>query len=449
VSTADTPRGSDRRKSTSLRDALLKKIDARHATVGVIGLGYVGLPVACTFAEMGWRVFGVDTSPEKIASLKQGISHVHDVEDETVRRLCADGGLSVDTEYAELRRADAILISVPTPILDGNPDLSAIKEAGTALGEVLSEGTLVILESTTYPGTTEEILRPLLERSGLKAGRDFLLAFSPERIDPGNETYGFQSIPKVVGGINPESTSAAEALYSQVVPKVVAVSGTREAEMAKLIENTFRHVNIALINELAVYAHELGIDIWESIEAAATKPFGFLPFWPGPGWGGHCIPLDPSYLSWRVRRDRAHEVRFVELAHTINSEMSRHVVERVSWLLNEHGKATRGARILGIGVAYKGGTDDTRHSAGLKVLAALADRGARITYHDPQVPEVAFRGRSLRSVALTATNLGNQDLVVVLVPQEGVDWGLIAAKSPLVLDCCNALKRRTRRIRRL
>ena len=328
------------------------------------------------------------------------------------------------------------------------PDLSLIQGVGKKLGQVLSPGTLVILESTTYPGTTEEILVPLLIDGGLVAGRDFLVAYSPERIDPGNPNHRFEDIPKIVGGMTETATRVAEALYLQVVPKVVTVAGTREAEMTKLIENTFRHVNIALVNELSLYASDLGIDIWQCIEAAATKPFGFLPFWPSPGWGGHCIPLDPAYLSWRVRKDRAHEVRFVELAQQVNSEMPRHVVERISLMLNEQGKSVRSSKILGIGAAYKGGTGDTRGSAGEKILGTLARMGAKVSYHDPLVPELALGVKTLKSLTLSRSTLHSQDLVVILVPQTEIDWNLVAAESTLVLDCCNALGRVTATIRR-
>jgi UDP-N-acetyl-D-glucosamine dehydrogenase len=428
---------------------LLERIEAHNALVGVVGLGYVGLPVATSVSAVGFRVVGVDTAADRVSAIERNRARTRDVDEKLLGQLRTQDRLSVSTSYEVLADADVILICVPTPVSDGQPDLSAIRGAGGAIGRVLSPQTLVILESTTYPGTTEEILRPLLEGGGLTAGRDFLVAFSPERIDPGNEQFAFGDIPKVVGGVDKPSTRAAEVLYSQVVPKVVTVSGSAEAELSKLIENTFRHVNIALINELAVYAHEMKIDIWEAIEAAATKPFGFLPFWPGPGWGGHCIPLDPSYLSWRVKQDRAHEVRFIELAQTVNSEMPRHIVERVSLLLNDAGKAVRNARILGIGVAYKGGTDDTRHSSGPKILGALAARGARISYHDPLVPAMTIGKRELKSKRLSSRLLSQQDLVLVFVPQTDVDWPLIAKASPLVLDCCNALRKKNGKLHRL
>lgn len=428
---------------------LLAKVQARDAKVGVVGLGYVGLPVATSFAEAGFQVIGVDSSPHRVTTIQQGGSHIMDVDEDIVSSLRARGRLAVGHSYESLRDADAILICVPTPVVDGGPDLRAVQSAARGLAKILTPETLVVLESTSYPGTTEEVLRPLLETSGLVAGRDFLLAFSPERIDPGNEQYAFTDIPKVVGGVNRSSARVAEALYSQVVPKVVSVSGTREAEMSKLIENTFRHVNIALINELAVYAHEMGIDIWESIEAAATKPFGYQPFWPGPGWGGHCIPLDPSYLSWRVKQQRAHEVRFIELAQTVNSEMHRHIVERVSLLLNDSGSAIRGARILGVGVAYKAGTDDTRLSPGIRVLEALAKRGAKISYHDPLVPGVTIGAREFKSKSLSTKLLNEQDLVLILIPQTDVEWLKIERESCRVLDCCNALRIKNGKIERL
>jgi UDP-N-acetyl-D-glucosamine dehydrogenase len=435
--------------SSSAQSELFDRLYSREAVIGVIGLGYVGLPVATTFATAGFHVIGVDTHPERVRPIKEGRSYLHDVESDDIAQLQAAGRFRVTSSYRALSRADAVLICVPTPLLDGNPDLSAIRAAGSALARVMRMNTLIVLESTSYPGTTEEVLLPLLEAGGLVAGRDFLVAFSPERIDPGNPHYGFQDIPKIVGGVTPEATRAAEALYSAVVPKVVTVSGAREAELTKLVENTFRHVNIALVNELTVYAHELGIDIWEAIEAASTKPFGFMPFWPSPGWGGHCIPLDPSYLSWRVRKHRAHDVRFVELAHTVNGEMTRHVLDRTTVLLNNKGLAVRGSKILAVGASYKAATEDTRGSPGIKLLSALAERGAEIAYHDPLVRELTLAGRNLISQSLTKRLLNDQDLVVILVRQEGVNWDLLLEQAPSIFDCCNALGRREGKITRL
>lgn len=434
---------------TRLLQDFLDKVESRSAVVGVVGIGYVGLPISVSFAEAGFDVVGIDLREEKVTTINSGASHLRDVADAKVKTLVDKGKLAASTSFEPLRDADAVIICVPTPLAGGQPDLSRVVFAGEEIAKVLKPGSLFVLESTTYPGTTEELLQPLLEAGGLKAGQDFLLAYSPERIDPGNPAYSFEDIPKVVGGIDSESAEAAAALYRQVVPKVVVVSGTREAELAKLIENTYRHVNIALVNELAIYSHELGIDIWEAIAAAATKPFGFQPFWPSPGWGGHCVPLDPSYLSWKVRQSRSHEVRFVELAQSINSEMPRHVIERISQLLNDAGKPIKGTRILGVGVAYKGGTEDTRESAGVKVLEQLHKRGAVVGYHDPLVPEVEIAGEMQASATLSDESLAAQDLVLVFVRQEGVDWESLAARSRLIFDCCNALGRKGGNIFRL
>ncbi len=428
---------------------LVDRIEDRGAVVGVVGLGYVGLPVATAFAEAGFRVLGVDSDADRVSSIQGGRSYIPDVDDKPIDDLQSRKRLRASTSYRGLAKADAVVICVPTPLTDGTPDLSLIRGVGKKLGQVLTPGTLVVLESTTYPGTTEEVLLPLLTKGDLEAGKDFLVAYSPERIDPGNPIYRFEDIPKIVGGMTKAATKAAETLYTQVVPKVITVNGTREAEMSKLLENTFRHVNIALVNELALYANDLGIDIWQCIEAAATKPFGFLPFWPSAGWGGHCIPLDPAYLSWRVRKDQAHEVRFVELAHQVNAEMPKHVVERIALLLNEQGRSVRNSKIVAIGAAYKGGTGDTRGSAGEKILTALNKRGANISYHDPLVPEFVLGAKTLRSLSLTKNALRAQDLVVVLIKQSGVDWNLVANESKLIFDCCNALGKLSLKVVRL
>ena len=427
-------------------ETLRQRIESREALIGIIGLGYVGLPVGVAFAEAGFRVVGIDLREEKVRLLEEGRSHLRDVSDDRIRPLREAGRLRASVSFDPIREADAVIISVPTPIAKGAPDLSSVVFAGEELAKVLKPGSIFLLESTTYPGTTDELLQPLLEAGGLKAGEDFLLAYSPERIDPGNPVYDFSDIPKIVGGIDPTSTEIAGLLYEQVVPKVTQVSGPREAELAKLIENTYRHINIAFVNELAIYSHEMGIDIWEAIEAAATKPFGYQPFWPSPGWGGHCIPLDPAYLSWRVRQHRAHEIRFIELAQAINSEMPRYTVERISLMLNDAGKSIRNARILGIGIAYKAGTEDTRESAGHKVLATLILRGAQVNYHDPLVPEADIGGKHLSSVPLDRATLAEQDVVVILVPQTGIDWDLVATEAPLAFDCCNALHGRVPRL---
>lgn len=449
VSTSYPQAGTVASDAVRTAPELIELIASRDAVIGVVGLGYVGLPAAVSFAAAGFTVTGIDLDRSKVEAVNSGRSHVRDVSDEQLAKLRHAKRLRAYSGFRALRQADAILICVPTPLEDGAPDLSRVRDAASALSRWLKPGALVVLESTTYPGTTEEVVAPLLETGGLRAGRDFLLAFSPERIDPGNELYRFEDIPKVVGGLDEDSTRAAAALYEQVTPKVLTVTSPREAELAKLIENTFRHVNIALINELAVYAHELGIDIWEAIQAAATKPFGFMPFWPGPGWGGHCIPLDPAYLSYRVRRERAHEVRFVELAHAINSEMPRHVVDRITVMLSDAGKPLRGADVLCIGAAYKGGTEDTRESPALKVMTALQRRGARVSYHDPLVPRLRLAGLELESRPLSATGLCEHDLVVILAPQIGVNWDLIAAHGRLIFDCCNALGIKNHKVVRL
>ena len=430
-------------------ESLEMKLSERRALVAVVGLGYVGLPVAVQFAEAGFHVIGVDLDPDRVTQLQRSDSYVLDLPAARIAPLVAAGSFRATTSFSDISEADAVLICVPTPITDGTPDLRLVVSAATSIAAVLKKGSLVVLESTTYPGSTEELVRPLLEEGGKEGGDDFLLAFSPERIDPGNKSYGFADIPKIVGGIDEASTLAAVQLYGQVVPKVVSVSSTREAELAKLIENTFRHVNIALVNELAIYAHEMGIDIWEAIDAAATKPFGFMPFYPGPGWGGHCIPLDPAYLSWRVRRERSHEIRFVEVAQAVNSEMPRFVAERVSLLLNDQGKSVRHARVLGIGVSYKPGVDDVREAGAIRVLSRLIKQGAEVSYHDPLVPEVTLGDDTYSSAALTADVLRNQDVVIILVGQQGVDWELVSSEATLVLDCCNALNRTSETIRRL
>jgi len=428
---------------------LIERFESRNARVGVVGLGYVGLPVAVDFGKAGFRIIGVDASEARVQLVVEGRSEFVDVLSEDLVELRDMGRLDATTSYDGLSEADAVLLCVPTPLLDGIPDVSAITQAATSLAAVLRPGTLVILESTTYPGTTEDLVAPLLELGGLVRGRDFLLAFSPERIDPGNPQYSFADIPKIVGGTTPAATKAAEALYSQVVPKVVTVKSPREAEMAKLIENTFRHVNIALVNELALYAHDMQVDIWEAIEAAATKPFGYMPFFPGPGWGGHCIPLDPAYLSWRVHKDRNHNVRFVEIAHQVNSEMPRHVVSRVSELLNKGGKAIKNSRILGVGIAYKGGTEDTRHSPGVTVLDILARQGAKINYHDPLVHNQRIAGKELKSAKLSPSQISKHDLILILARQTGVDWDQLANNGTLIFDTVNALRRARPNIVRL
>jgi UDP-N-acetyl-D-glucosamine dehydrogenase len=380
----------------------------------------------------GFAGAGVDLDEERIASLRRGRSYVSDVPDAVLRDLPSRPRLS--TRSTALRDCEVILICVPTPLKDHDPYLRHIELAGEAVAGRLRRGMLVVLESTTYPGTTEEILRPILERSGLVAGRDFALAYSPERIDPGRGLDHLEKTPKVVGGLTVRDGELAAAFYRAFVHEVDVVSTPREAEMAKLIENTFRHVNIALVNELAFLSKDLDVDLWEAIRAAATKPFGFMPFWPGPGVGGHCIAIDPSYLSWRVGQRTGHRLNFVEHAQEVNAKMPGFVAQRVAQALNERGKPVRGSRILGIGVTYKPDVNDVRESPAVAVLERLATSGARVAYHDPFVPSLELAGRRARSRPLSERVLGEQDCAVVLTAHAEIDFDEVVRHAPLVFD---------------
>lgn len=417
---------------------LAERIRTKEATVGVIGLGYVGLPLLVALNRAGFPTVGLDADSDRLEQLKRGQSYLVDVSDSEVRAMRAQ---SLSSAPEILKQADIMVICVPTPLTDSAPDLRFVRQAGEAAGDQLTPGCLVILESTTYPGTTEEELIPLLEKqSGLTAGVDFAVAFSPERIDPGQDEYVVEEIPKVVGGFSDTCRNLAVSFYQSFVRSVVGVSTPREAEMAKLIENTFRHVNIALVNELAIVARELNVDIWEALRAAATKPFGFMPFWPGPGVGGHCIPIDPSYLSWRVNQLLGYRTGFIEHANEINRRMPGYVVSRIAELLNEAGKALKGAHILCIGASYKPGVADLRDSPAVEVMTLLADRGATISYHDEFVAELTLNGGgSLESIPITKENLSRHDCVVVLTTHPGIDWELIARESPLVFDSRGAI----------
>jgi UDP-N-acetyl-D-glucosamine dehydrogenase len=396
----------------------------------IVGLGYVGLPLAVALAEAQVEVVGYDVDALRVAELRAGRSGIEDVPDAAV----ATPGLAFSSDPADSASCSAYVICVPTPLREGMPDLGAVESAARAVATVLSPGDLVVLESTTYPGTTEEVVGPLLEAgSGLVAGRDFLLAYSPERIDPGNPTFGIRNTPKVVGGVDEASTKSAVRFYEQVCDTVVQVDGTREAEMAKLLENTFRHVNIALVNEMAVFCRELGIDLWQVIEAARTKPFGFMPFYPGPGVGGHCIPVDPSYLSWRVRK-LGFTFRFVELAQEINAQMPSYVVTRLADLLNDAGLALSRSRVLCLGAAYKPGVADVRESPAVEVMRQLARKGASVSYADPHVPDLRIDVELLTAVELSASALQGCDAVVVLTPHTAFDLELVRRHAPLVLD---------------
>ncbi len=418
-------------------DALRQRL-AGAPTVGVVGLGYVGLPLAVAFAESGATVVGVDLDPQRVAAVRAGRSFVEDVPSETLGRLVAAGRLGAGDDVAALKDADAVVICVPTPLgKSKEPDISFIVSAADAVARIIRRGQLVVLESTTYPGTTHEILLPRFEARGLRAGEDFFLAFSPERIDPGNRRFTLRDIPKVVGGLTPACRDLATALYARVAREVVPVSGPETAEMVKLFENTFRSVNIALVNEFAIMCRRLGISVWEVIAAAATKPFGFMPFYPGPGLGGHCLPSDPHYLSWKVRLE-GYEPRFIAFADEINRRMPEYVVQLVADALNDRARAVRGADVLVLGVAYKANVADTRDSPALEIIAGLAAKGAKVAYHDPFVPALTVDRLALASVDWSRAALGARDVVLVLTAHAGYDWAAVVREARLVVDTRNA-----------
>ena len=398
-------------------------------TIGVIGLGYVGLPLAVEFAEAGERVVAVDVDERKIAAIEAGQSYIEDISSE--RLQAALPSIEAWTHFAPLARADAVIICVPTPLTPNRePDLEPLIAAGRALGHVVQRGQLVILESTTYPGTTRERLLPLLERRGLKAGDGLNVAFSPERVDPGRTDYTMRTTPKVVGGVTPACTERAGELYSRICDRVVPVSSPEVAEMTKLLENIFRSVNIALVNELSILADRMGIDIWEVVDAAATKPYGFMRFDPGPGMGGHCLPVDPFYLTWRAREFHM-STEFIELAGKINQQMPYYCVERVERALNDVAKSVKGSRILILGASYKGGVGDIRESPSLRIMEVLADRGAKLSYNDPYVPELP--GLGLSSVELDG-HLSRYDAVVLVTAHPGIDYAAVLEQSAVLVD---------------
>jgi UDP-N-acetyl-D-glucosamine dehydrogenase len=399
------------------------------ATVGIIGLGYVGLPLAVAFAQEGCDVIGVDTDPRKVEAIAAGESYIEDVPSETLAALSER--IDASTRYARLAKADAVLICVPTPLSPNRePDLGPLIDATRALAEVLQADQLVVLESTTYPGTTRERVAPLLEESGLAAGRDFNLVFSPERVDPGRTDFTLRNTPKVIGGLTPACAERAEALYGLVCDQLVRVSSPEAAELTKLLENIFRSVNIALVNELAMLTDRMGIDVWEVVEAAATKPYGFMRFEPGPGMGGHCLPVDPFYLTWRAREfDIATE--FIELAGKVNQQMPYHCVAKVQRALNDAGMSVKGARVAVLGVSYKPGVGDLREAPALKIIALLRELGAQISYHDPHVPAIAELGLSSSPLGEI---LGDCDLAVIVTAHPGVDHELVTKRARLVVD---------------
>lgn len=418
---------------------LTDKIARREAMVVVVGLGYVGLPLAIEFARAGLPVAGYEVNPEKVALLREGKSYVRDVPSETVAKLLASGKFIPTSTPDYINLSDIVIICVPTPCGHGRePDLSFVEAAGRTVGGQMKRGQLVILESTSFPGTTEEILQPLLEQSGLMAGLDFHLAFSPERMDPGNTRYNIHNTPKLVAGTTLEATVLAEQIYASVAEKVLRVSSPRVAEMSKLYENTFRHINIGFANEMAMLCDKMGIDIWEVIRAASSKPFGFMAFYPGPGVGGHCIPVDPQYLLYKAKQHNC-DLRFVMLANEINEQMPERVAEKVESALDERGKAMEGANLLVLGVAYKKDIDDVRESPAIRVIENLVARGASVQYHDPMVDSFENGCGRFESVDLTDEELQRSDCVLICTDHSSVSYERVAANSVLIVDTRNAL----------
>ncbi len=420
---------------------LESKIRDHSAVVGVIGLGYVGLPLAVEFTEEGFKVVGFDVSKPKCKLVNSGKSDIADVSSERVNAQVKTRNLIATDDFTKLKQVDCVAICVPTPLSKTkDPDVTYILNAVKQVKKYLHKGMLVVLESTTYPGTTEELIRPLLEETGLKIGTDFFLAFSPERIDPGNERYTTKNTPRIVGGTTPKCRRIAKLLYEQVINHAYVVSSTQAAEMVKLLENTFRSVNIAMVNEVALMCDRLKIDVWEIIDAASTKPFGFMPFYPGPGLGGHCIPIDPHYLAWKLKSLNYYS-RFIELAGDINSHMPEYVVERVSRALNKTGTALKGAKVIVLGVAYKRDISDLRESPALDVIRLLENAGAKVSYNDPYVPVVEFDTGKKRSVKLTASMLQTADIVVILTDHTNFNYQWIVDNARLIFDTRNACSR--------
>jgi len=423
-----------------LYKALEKKIKNRTAVVGVIGMGYVGLPLAVELGREDFKVIGIDINPDKVNLINSGKSDIDDVKDKDLKPLVKGGKIRATTDFAVLKKVDIVTICVPTPLSKTkDPDVSYILAGVQEVQKYLHPGQLVILESTTYPGTTEELILPILEETGLKVGKDFFLAFSPERVDPGNKKYTTQNTPRVVGGTTPQCTRIAKFFYEQTITQAVEVSSTKGAEMVKLLENTFRSVNIGLVNEVALMCDRLKIDVWEIIDAANTKPFGFMPFYPGPGLGGHCIPIDPHYLSWKLK-SLNYYARFIQLAGDINSRMPEYVVERINRALNEKKKSPKGAKILVLGVAYKKDIKDVRESPALDVIKLLQNAGAQVKYNDPHVPSIRMDNSLLKSVKLTRKLIQSSDCVAVLTDHSSYDYNFIVRNAQLVMDTRNATK---------
>jgi len=423
-----------------ISDQIISRIQKREATVAVIGLGYVGLPLVIRFCEERFSVLGFDVDADKVEKLNQGFSYIQHIPSEKVRAMVDSGHFQATSDFNRLGDADAVVVCVPTPLNPRKePDMRFIHATTRELARGLRRGQLISLESTTYPGTTREILLPAFEGRGLSVDEDFLLAFSPEREDPGNPRFSTKDIPKVVGGISPDSTRAAAALYDSIVDRVVPVSSTEAAEFTKLLENIFRAVNIALVNEMKILTHRMKVDIWEIIEASSTKPFGFMPFYPGPGLGGHCIPIDPYYLSWKAR-EFDFNTRFIELAGEVNTGMPLYVVDKLSEALNRNRKCLNGSRILILGVAYKADTDDIRESPALRIMEILRDRGAEIFYHDPfipRIPKMRAYDFDLKNLPLEADELRSMDAAVIVTGHSEVDYGRVVDLCPLTVDTRN------------
>ena len=426
--------------TNSVKEVLLTQLRQRQARVAILGMGYVGLPLAVVFAEAGFEVIGIDPDQRKVETIRRGESHIQDVSGEQVARLVTAGRLHATADFSVLKDVQAVSVCVPTPLRKtGDPDLSYILDATTELARYIHAGMVVVLESTTYPGTTREILLPKLgEENGLEVGRDFFLAFSPERVDPGRADWTTINTPKVVGGITPACGEVATTWYAQALQTVVPVSSAEVAEMAKLLENTFRMINIGMVNEMAIMCDRLGVDVWEVIEAAATKPFGFMKFTPGPGLGGHCIPIDPLYLSWKLRALN-YTARFIELASEINTAMPRHVVGLVQEALNEQGKPLKGSRVLVLGAAYKPDIDDLRESPALDVIGLLIQKGARVSYHDPYIAQIHHDSWELQCVPDLMAAIEAADCVVIVTDHSSYDYPAILQATRLIVDTRNAL----------
>ncbi|KAA3646660.1 MAG: nucleotide sugar dehydrogenase [Chloroflexi bacterium] len=424
---------------TTTKDTLLQKLEANEAKMVVLGLGYVGLPLAAVFGESGFHVTGIDPDKNKIDQLQAGESYIPDVPSAEIKPLVDKGQFRSSTDFAELKDADAVSICVPTPLRKtGDPDLSYILAATEDLAQYLHPGMVIVLESTTYPGTTRElVLDKLTENNDLEVGKDFFLAFSPERVDPGREDWTTKNMPKVIGGITPDCSEVASAWYGQALENVVMVSSAEVAEMAKLLENTFRMVNIGLVNEMAVMCDRLGVDVWEVIDAAATKPFGFMKFTPGPGLGGHCIPIDPLYLSWKLK-SLNYTARFIELASEINTNMPRYVVDKVQDALNQHAKSLNGSHILVLGAAYKPDIDDLRESPALDVIGLLREKQATVSYHDPYIPHLSHEDWALDSVDDLTAAVKDADCVCIITNHSNYDYAAIVEAAKQVVDTRNA-----------